>query len=36
MSTARPELPYPCISQAKYLDETSLGEENNMMVRNCV
>ena len=23
MSTARPELPYPCVSQAKSRDETS-------------
>ena len=27
MSTARPELPYPCVSQAKSWDETSHREK---------
>ena len=33
-STARPELPYPCNSQAKSRDDTSRGGGSNVTVRS--
>ena len=33
-STARPELPYPCVSQDKSRDESLLGGGSNVTVRS--